>query len=150
MRLNNIPRVAGLLALAAVLAAGCGKGRGKATISGKVTYHGAPVTGGTMTIYHAGSAPYTVPIRGDGTFSSSDLPVGESKVTIETESLRQARAVGAPNLPRGMKPPRPSGAEAGGTPTAYVKIPPKYASQQNTPLVWDLKSGTNSKDFDLD
>jgi hypothetical protein len=148
MRTSNLPRAAGLLALAAVLAAGCGTGRAKANISGKVIYHGAPVTGGTLTIYHPGSAPYTVPIRGDGTFISSDLPVGEAKVTVETESLRPARAAGAPRLPRGMQSPRP--ADAGGTPTAYVKIPPRYASPQSTPLVWHLKGGTNNKDFDLE
>jgi hypothetical protein len=141
--------VCGALSL---LAAGCGKTK-DATVSGKVTYHGQPVTGGSLTLHPTDGGPdYPVTLNPDGTFQVAGAPLGEMKVTVETESLRNMPAPGSNpygnfKLPPGQKPeaPPPSTEDMG----KYVKIPRKYQDVKTTPLTWTLKKGSEIKDFDL-
>ena len=59
MRSNLSPRRAGLLAAAALLAAGCG---GVGDVSGTVTYQGKPVVTGSVTFYGPDKTPYVAVI----------------------------------------------------------------------------------------
>src|SRR4029077_5027008 len=82
-------RLAMLLPMSLVLALGCSKGNPNipASISGKVTYKGAPVTGGNIVFVNAQQSRYNAGILPDGTYSATDMPEGPMEVAIETESL---------------------------------------------------------------
>lgn len=136
---------------------GCG-GKKKAKVSGKVTYKGNPVTGGTLTLYPSAEkqAPIPIQIQANGQFITTDVPPGSYKVAISTESVK---LTAPPSLPRGaqMKPPAgvkiPEGAGQYGQDTSgmkYVQIPPKYAKPETSGLTWDIKGGSQEKDFPLE
>src|ERR1700720_3799155 len=78
------------------LALGCGTPRGNApsSVSGKITYKGAPVTAGNGIFYPKEGGAITMAIGPDGTYSGTDLPLGEGDVTIETESANKKGAAG--------------------------------------------------------
>lgn len=91
-----------LSALAVVIlaaVAGCNQPT-TSTFGGKVSYQGQPVTSGV--IYFLGPAPkYQMgmgTIRDDGTYSATDVPVGEVKVSFQ-----------APKLPHKYGDPNQSG-----------------------------------------
>ncbi len=131
---RSLASAAACLALTALVGCGPGGGggSGKATISGKVTYQGAPVTGGTLTLYDDKGSPYPVGIKADGTFNVSDVPIGQMGVGIDTGSA-------AP----------PASSAGGGQAAPHVDIPPQYKNPQSSGLTWDIKAGKNTKNFDL-
>jgi hypothetical protein len=143
---RSLAMVVGLCALTAL--AGCGDPT-KGTAVGKVTYKGAPVTGGSMSLKPAaGSAPgVMIVITADGSFNMPDIPVGQYKVTVETDSV--ANAGGAPI---GVTPPKDApklpDLDTSKLPKK-VAIPPKYKDAASSGLTWEIKPGTNRRDIDL-
>ena len=129
---RSLASAAACLALAGLIGCG-GSASDKATISGKVTYNGKPVTGGTLTLYSSTGAPYPVSIKEDGTFNVSGAPIGQMGVGIDTGPARVAPPAGS-TAPQG--PP-------------HVDIPAKYKDPKTSGLTWDVKAGKNTKDFDL-
>ena len=129
--------------------AGCGDST-KGTATGKVTYKGQTVTGGTLTLTpsSAGAAPIPLFIKPDGTFSQPDIPVGQYQVSIETASATGP----TPYQTGGMTPPgganvsQPTLPATGGKP---VPIPAKYNDPKTSNLSWEIKPGRNDKPFDL-
>src|SRR5256885_16873266 len=78
------------LALASVLAAsGCG---GTGTITGKVSYKGTPLKGGTVYFISAGGFVGQSPIEEDGTYTIPKMPPGEVTITVETDSVKPTGA----------------------------------------------------------
>ncbi len=77
------------LLLMLVVGLGCSKGNMNtpAKLSGTVKYKGSPVTGGTMTLIPEGGGAIPVVIKPDGSYVAQDLPTGNVKVIIETESM---------------------------------------------------------------
>src|SRR5437762_12233392 len=70
--------VAGCLALA-----GCKGGDLPATVSGKVTYHGRPVTSGVVVLVGPdGKTSDPGPVRPDGTYTIQHAPAGTVKVSF--------------------------------------------------------------------
>jgi len=136
-----------LPALILALSIGCAKNANRsAELSGKVTYKGQPVTGGSMTLF-VGEGGYPVGISPDGSYSANQLPEGEATATVTTDAL-------SPNKPKygggkaggGMSPP-PEG--KGGPTGTYVKIPDKYKFKDKSDLKVTLKAGKQQKDFEL-
>ncbi len=143
------------------LMVGCG---GDATnapcnISGKVTYKGAPVTGGTMTFWSSEGGSYSASLDATGKYSTANLPAGTAKVSVDTESTNPDRKMEGYGGGKGK--PGQSGGGGAKKMTAspmpdyakknvitYVKIPAKYA-QKDSPLTTTLKPGANKADFDL-
>jgi len=119
-----------------------------ASVSGKVTYKGEPLPAGTLTFHGQGN--YLASIGADGTYSTTDLPIGKMVVTVETESANKNK------MPRGayaakmakMISPMPESAKS--LPQGkYVRIPVKYADPKTSPLQATLKNGENNINFDL-
>jgi len=154
-----------VLPLGLVLVFGCGTTKNPnapASVSGKVTYNGNPVTGGTITFHSKEGRASTIGINAEGSYSTSDIPVGEMVVTVETESANPS-ATKMGNYPgaKGKAPttgeregnkgammsPRPPGAGGGGG--GYVKIPAKYADKDKSTLRETLSPGTQVKDINL-
>jgi hypothetical protein len=145
------------LACGVVAFTGCGGGgANQATVSGKVTYNGAPVTGGTLYLGPtAGGPDVPVFINAEGNFVSTNVPEGEMLVALETESARR----NAPRYDRSSMPSPPAGVQVppdqqlqdsdkSGQPV-YVKIPPKYQDYMTSGLTWTLRKGENKRDFEL-
>jgi hypothetical protein len=139
-----------------VLALGCTTTTTPCQVSGKVSYKDQPVTAGNIS-FHAQQADgtpgpqHTFPINPDGTYSGYDLPPGDMKVTIETESANKDRKMpvygGRPGA--GSSPP-PEGAGSGTAEKgAYVKIPAKYKDVKTSELTATLAKGKNTYNFDL-
>jgi hypothetical protein len=127
-----------LLSLAVVV--GCGAKRpSSAVISGKVTYNGAPVSGGVVT-FHSKEGVYVSGISTDGAFNAADLPEGEMIVTIETESVNPAKKqhvyeakAGAAGGQIAKQYAKAGGAEAAAKGTAIPKGAGKDTKTQSTP-----------------
>jgi hypothetical protein len=148
--MNSIGRFVLIAPLFLVPVCGCSKNpSAPASISGTVTYKGDPVTGGTLTFVTKENVNYSTAIGADGKYGKSDLPEGEMKVVIETESIKPKTDVPAYGEGRGNPiGPAPKGAKqvsAG----KYVKIPDKYNSAVTTDLKVTLSSGSQTQDFEL-
>jgi hypothetical protein len=139
--------------------AGCRKAK-QEPMTGKVIYDGQPVTGGMMKL-HAPGGKITIPItiKNDGTFTTTDVPPGEYKVTVETESVKEQPDPASPKMPKDFKPPTPPKdvkvppeidlkVDRKGK-AVYVKIPLKYADVKSTDLTWTVGTGKNDKVFEL-
>jgi len=167
-----------LLPLLAACAIGCSSGQNAAKFSGKVTYNGSTLPGGSLRLHPkaAGAVGSDIGIDGNGRFEASDLPTGDFTVTIETESLNSggqqpkeySGGGGAAGGDPKYGPPGAGGGGGGGgnksgqkaqmspkpdnapsQSTSYVKIPAKYNNPAQSGLEVTLKGGSNSKDFDL-
>ena len=132
MRLAVRSSLAALLCLAILAAAAQARpARKTGTITGKVTYKGAPLPGGTVKFYpERKGKPVTGIIQADGTFTAKGVPLGRTMVVVETESVK----------------PRPGKAPKG---PKYVRIPARYASPKTTPLVAEVKAGKQTFDLNL-
>ena len=133
------------VAVAATLAAltGC-QDSTKSTVSGKVTYKGAPVTGGIITLKPktaTGAAP-GIPIKADGTFIGTDIPPGDYDVAVSTDNVAAAPPPGGTG-----SSPTPAGASGGGT---KVDIPAKFKDPTTSKITWTVKSGKQDLSIDLD
>jgi hypothetical protein len=139
---------------------GCGDAS-KGRVTGKVTYKGAPVTGGLITLIPTSGtgAAFTIPIQADGSFTAKDVPLGEMGVGISTDDVPEAGGMKPPpgvQMPAPPTPPKDSPAPA---PTASadtsnmpkrVVIPTKYKEPKTSGLNWEIKGGSNTyKTFDL-
>jgi hypothetical protein len=148
------------LALAPVLAAaGCG-GMGKVTVTGKVTYRGAPLKGGNVVFNSLeGKVSPSTRIAEDGTYRMENCPTGKVKITVETESLRRgATGIGqkafvppkyqpppGQDNPSNYKPP-----DNEDTSKRYVQIPMTYSTMLESPLEYQVRSGETTHDITLD
>jgi hypothetical protein len=141
-----------LLFAGALAVVGCGRSSG--TVTGTVTYKGAPLKGGSVVfIPPTGGEAATVSaqIGEDGTYTAEKVPVGDVKVTVDTSYLKPARTSAAPHMqysaPPGHENPNKSSGNSGAN---YVPIPPKYADPAQTPLKCTVKSGSQKYDIPLD
>jgi len=145
-----------LLVGMAVLPLGC-SGGGKASISGKVDYKGAPVTGGAMTLTPATGTAIAVPLKADGTFALADVPLGTYTVSFNTDGVPEAGLVGPPDSPgerpaditQGKGMPKPEIPEGKAMMLRRVAIPAKYKDPKTSGETWEIKRGKNKKDFNL-
>lgn len=99
----------------------------RTTVSGTVTFNGAPLKGGTVSFDSTGSGmSSSVSIGEDGRYGTNRVPLGSNIITIDTESLRY------------------------GSPHLYVKIPGKYADPSKSGFTIDVKAGLNENvNFEL-
>ena len=129
------------LAIALVVLVGCGVGtnRKPATVSGNVSLAGkGAVTGGNIT-FTPTSAPdkaRTGAIKGDGTYSITDVARGECKVSVETASLKTMMAAPSMDMGGGTSGPAPK----------YMAIDAKYAKAETS----GLNANVNADPFTFD
>jgi hypothetical protein len=135
-----------LLALVLVLA-GCNpsKTNREASISGKVMYKGAPVTGGTLTIF-IGEVTYPVGIGSDGSYNAVQLPAGEAVATVNNDALNPDKPKYGDKMAKIGPMPKDRAQVPTGT---YVKIPAKYKDKKTSDLKVTLVAGKNDHTFEL-
>lgn len=152
-RSGRLPSLALALGTVGLLAAGCGGKTNRATVSGKVTYHGQPLPGGSLVLHPANGGPdYPITLNSNGEFQVSGAPLGDMKVTIDNSSLRNipppgTSPYGAVKPPPGQKLEMPQVSTEGMG--HYVKVPAKYQGVKTTPLTWTIQKGSEKKEFDL-
>src|SRR5262249_34996800 len=120
--------------------------------SGEVTFNKKVVPGGTVTLWPQKGSPYTLHIQSDGTYSGTDLPVGEMLVTIETESAStegKKQEYGEGGHRMRMSPPPGGGTGDKRKSGGYVKIRDKYSNKNRPGLKVSLEPGAQTKNFDL-
>lgn len=158
----NLPRSIGAGALLlACLSLGCGGGNplAPANISGSVTYKGKAVPAGTVQYVTSDGVAYSSPIAKDGTYSITDLPVGDMVVVVETKSAKEQAVKKDKDLERrmGSVQSRPGSNEPGSAASAaaaveapvYMMIPEKYEKKETSPLTFPVKAGRNVNPIEL-
>jgi len=120
----------GSLLLAVLALVGCSKPMG--TVSGKVTYKGAPVTSGEVQfIDQAKGKGASGKLDGEGKYTlSGQLEAGKYKVYIQAPVPEQ--------LPPGQVSKRPP-----------FTVPPKFQDPGQTPVTKEVKAGANDIPIDL-
>lgn len=82
-----------LLVILVVFTLGCsGRSKYSASVHGKVSYKGAPVTGGTLKLVCPDEADVSVGIGADGTYIADGIAAATYTVYIETETLNPKNA----------------------------------------------------------
>jgi hypothetical protein len=177
MRLSRVPTVArtGIatgLFLSVLFLSGCGKSTGN--VSGKVTFKGAPLKGGTVGFVDSGGKVFGAAMEGDGSYTIKNLPTGEYTVTVETTSVKGAtdvtdafaggtmkgsgppvvkKGMGAPpkdaQLPEGYKGSNPADSAAANAAKHYVLIQSNYAKKETSNLKYTAVAGDQTHDIDL-
>jgi hypothetical protein len=136
-----VRRLACLPLFLLLLASGCGGGK-TGTVTGKVRLNGQLVPGGHVNFFPEGSANSSAkisPIKEDGSYSVSGVPVGPAKISVQGV----AGAAQIPNVapPKGMEIPRSD--------RKAVYVPPKYSTTEQSGLKWDVKPGTQEYNIEL-
>lgn len=131
--------------------AGCGADP-RGTVSGTVTYKDKPLPGGTVVFVAENLKQERVPINADGTYSSSNIPLGE-KVKVGVEPAPK----GAKNMmPKGQKPPTmpeggPKDVYGGGASDGkeYRDIPQVLRDPATSKIVTKVERGEQKFDIPL-
>ena len=124
--------------LTVLVAAGCGGSSGPVkkvgTLSGKVTFNGAPVTEGQVAfIDQATGSAGGSPLGTDGTYKVPEaLTIGNYAVVVQPPPL--------PMPEQGKPAPKPQ---------AYANIPRKYHDIGSSGLTTSIKEGANTFDIDM-
>jgi hypothetical protein len=142
---------AGLLALAALTAAGCGPRT--ATVTGKVTYKGNVVKGGRV-VFASEKGPSVLAVIGeDGSYTAEHVPVGNVKIAVQTKYLGVAAGMGKAGAPPkdaggpdGQKPGKLSPEEAA---RKFVAIPSSYEDAETSGLTYTVRGGSQEHDLVL-
>ncbi len=128
--------------------AGCGGPVG--AVSGKVSYKGETLGGGTiMFIAEDGRALGRSIIAPDGTYLIDKVPSGLVKITVETKSAKSAKPPPqwkGKNIPPEAQKGMYKGQENQGK---YVEIPAKFADVSQSGLTYQVTGGSQTHNVDL-
>jgi hypothetical protein len=134
--------------------AGCSS---SGTVSGKVTYKGEAVGGGTVLFVSEGRGSVSVQIGTDGTYTAEKVPTGAVQIAVETQSLKGSEP--PPQATRQMPPaglalPKEAenspiyGSRAGAR--RYTEIPKKYSDPKTSGLTCTVSGGNQKHDIPLE
>lgn len=112
---------------------GCGTEKPKATVAGKVSYQGKPVTTGTIQFF--------APALGSG----ADAKLGDAG------TFRLANPIEVGTYKVYVQPPTPEPPAPGAAPkkVATLNIPAKFQDPGKTPVTVEVKQGANDISIDL-
>ena len=134
-----------LAALGCLFAAGCGSET--ATVSGRVTYQGKPVTNGSVIVYCSDKQIVRGNLGADGSYSIPNVPRGTSVVTVQTHARVPAGLRLQQNLPPSSGGPIAPTVEH--SDTVRVSIPQRYALPEESGLSVVVDHGPVTFDIDL-
>lgn len=134
------PLSALVVSMLAISLSGCGKSAppDRAVVTGKVTYQGKTIPHGWVTFVSKADAMMrdTVQIRADGSYASTNAPIGACKVILQINGAEDLQAIQA----RGEQPPPQL------LPTELGK---KYAFLESTPLEVTVELGEHVHDLEV-
>jgi hypothetical protein len=128
-----------LLVAAFLALAGCQGGNRPATVSGKVTYLGRPITSGVVVLVGADGKTSTPGAVGpDGTYRIAQAPAGTVRVAFDNPP------------PQRVAPGNPEARDAALAAARYVWTPLQYRDPARSGLTLELKRGMNpNRDIEL-
>jgi hypothetical protein len=118
--------------------AGCSSSPPTGDVSGKVSFEGTPIGIGSITFFpEDGRGPTAGGSITNGKYEVKAIPVGNCKVQITGAKDLQQRKINydEPN--------------AAVVTTSSELLPPNYSDQSKTELRYEVKTGTQHKDFAL-
>jgi hypothetical protein len=119
-----------------MLVSGCGPHYGN--VSGKVTYKGKPLAGGTITFFDSANRSVPANINSDGTFTATKVASGQARVTVSAPM--NINFAGADGKGKTVS------ADAKNAP----QLPAKYSDPEKSGITYDVTSGDQTKEFALD
>ncbi|MBP3960219.1 hypothetical protein J8F10_33750 [Gemmata sp. G18] len=124
-----------VLAGAAALV-GCSNEPDLVEVTGTVSFEGAPIEDGAIRFYPAdGKNPAGGTIK-DGKYTATKVPVGVSKVVISgAKVVSKKKIYNTPNSPE--------------MPVTAELLPDKYSKTEKTGLTYEVKRGSNEKNWEL-
>jgi hypothetical protein len=153
---------------------GCSPAGPRASVTGTVRYNNQPVKAGTVYFVYEQGGMYQCDLKSDGSFQFMDVPIGNVKVVVQTEtfnpdqkpqSYTKKQKDVAKGYDKNMKEYDERMGKGGGEnkdaatvlskeqrealAKVYVRIPEKYRNETTTPLTYTVDRGRRSKDFDL-
>lgn len=144
-RRHRLTLVGSLVAFAAVFASGCGSET--ATVTGRVTYQGRPVTNGSVIVYCSDKQIVRGNIGPDGAYTIPNVPRGTLAVTVQTHARIPAGLKMQQNLPPSSGGPVPPTAPADDTTRVFV--PARYALPEESGLSVVVDRGPVTYDINL-
>jgi hypothetical protein len=120
--------------------AACGCGQSEATIRGRVTVQGKPLTTGTVLFLGSDNRVATGSIGPDGHYVANHASMGTLRVAVQ--SLRPAQVRAAMQRPKDA-PPLP------GRITNLVPVPQKYQSPETSELTCTVQQKEQEYNIDL-
>jgi hypothetical protein len=131
--------VVSVLSISLLGLAVCGCGKNTGNVSGKISYQGKPLPGGYVNFMSEGEQGNfkTSPIKEDGSYSVSALPVGPAKISIQGLAARRLA-----DLPG-------QGGKVEKIQQKEVFVPDKYGNTDTSGLKYEVKSGSQSHDIEL-
>ncbi|HEV3143674.1 MAG TPA: carboxypeptidase-like regulatory domain-containing protein [Gemmataceae bacterium] len=135
---------------------------GKSQISGTVTYKGNPLPGGSIVFRAADGKEYGSSIDNNGKYFVDKVPTGNMKVYFNIPPANLSTGpLGVPKeheqemkdkmkAPPGAPPEAQKAYQGVGAKTAKIpQLPAKYLNAEDTPLSFEVKSGSNTNDITL-
>jgi hypothetical protein len=148
----------GGVSVLALWSAGCGASTG--TVSGKVTYQGETLGGGSVLFVSPGKKTVSAPIGPDGTYTIVGIPAGPVQIAVETKSAmppdakqQAGMAATRPTIPPDANLP-PSAKEMYQNSTAaaaakYVEIPEELGDPDKSNLTLTVTGGNQDYNIEL-
>jgi hypothetical protein len=137
-------KIALLLILLAATLPGCGGGRPTATVTGTVSYKGELVPSGTVAFFGSSNQVASAPIAPDGTYTATEVPLGQVKVTVNTPrpaaELKKAAKQTKRRFGKGVEFPES---------VDSVSVPDKYGNPAKSPLGLTVKEGSQPYDIEM-
>jgi len=141
-----------ILCLTFFCLSGCGKKT--ATVKGKVTFKGQPLTAGNIAFVGKDRIGQGT-IKTDGSYIVSDAPLGEVTITVTTPPPPRPTMgpMNTPKRPPGLTPmPKemvPPDYEESMRPVQIVPAPEQYSKAESSPLKYTVKPGVHEHNIDL-
>jgi hypothetical protein len=146
-----------VVGLSVGVACGCGgAGSGTGQVTGKVSYQGKPLSVGTVAFFGSNNRVANSLILPDGTYTITNAPMGEVKISVETPPQPTSGGSGGP--PKGMmmdpakfgvKNPDAKKTAMGGQLEKHVVVPDKYKDAQKSGLTYTVKAGEQTHNIDI-
>ncbi len=146
-----------ILFLFPLLAAGCSS---EGTITGKVTYQGRPLAGGTV-LFTSPEGSTSTQIAEDGTYTITRMKTGLARIAVETKSAQGPMTSGPktgaskksspPGMGKELPPEAAKSSYAQGVPRTIKveKIPEGYADPDKSELTYTVVSGPQEFNIEL-
>ncbi len=151
--MSQVRYVLHVLMLGLLIGCGGSSHEETATVTGKVTYQGKPVTKGRIAFYPPNGRPAMGAIQSDGTYSLTTFEPGDGallgnhRVTI-TASKSVGDAPTATGFMDEIMQARKGQAQPASK-TVWL-VPEKYSNRKKSKLQAEVVSGSNTHDFNLD
>jgi hypothetical protein len=147
-------RLRDALLVLSLLSAGCS---GSGTVSGKVSYKGETLGGGTVLFYSPGKTTVKAGIAADGSYKIENIPAGPVKIAVETKSAQPPNEagmrMGMPNIPANANLPAEANnsmyKSQGGSKGKYVEIPDELGDPETSHLTLEVTGGSQQHNIDL-